>query len=170
MDAGAGLFRPRRVAPWQPDAWLGAAALFLVLGGVSAGMAATDPERVDPVARRLPHAKSPLPRTPKTGIATVYRLDGRTTASGELFNRNALTAAHRSLPFGTLVRVTNLHNQRDVVVRINDRGPNVRNRLIDLTPRAAAEIGLHGIREVRLDVLSAAGTPGNLDDLPSEVK
>jgi len=101
----------------------------------------------------------PLPRTSRVGQAGIYRLDGRTTASGELYNRNALTAAHRSLPFGTIVRVTNLRNQRTVIVRINDRGTGAGNGLIDLTPRAAALIGLHGIDvgQVRVDVVGSGG-------------
>ena len=75
----------------------------------------------------------------QTGIASVYRPTdpdggGPNAANGEYINTRALTAAHRSLPFGTLVRVTNLSNHRSVVVRINDRGPFVRGRIIDLTP------------------------------------
>ena len=98
------------------------------------------------------------------GIAGIVRdrLEGHTTASGELYNRNALAAAHRSLPFGTIVRVTNVKNQRTVTVRVNDRGAGAGNRIIDLTPRAAALVGLHGISvgEVRLEVLgSGAGRP-----------
>ncbi len=121
---------------------------------------------------RLPAAQAPLPaaRASKIGVASIYhdRLDGRTTASGEQYNRNALTAAHRSLPFGTLVRVTNVKNQRTVIVRINDRGPNVGNRLIDLTPRAAAAIGLHGISigEVRVEPLGAGAVLANPSEMP----
>lgn len=98
-----------------------------------------------------------LTRIQRDGLAGIVhdRLDARTTASGELYNRGALTAAHRSLPFGTLVRVTNVQNKRSVVVRINDRASAAGNRLIDLTPRAAAAIGLQGIAvaEVRLEVM-----------------
>jgi len=93
----------------------------------------------------------------KVGLASIVRdrLEGHTTASGELYNRNALAGAHRSLPFGTLVRVTNLQNRRSVIVRINDRASAVGNRVIDLTPRAGATIGLIGIStaEVKLDVI-----------------
>jgi len=74
------------------------------------------------------------------GTASIYH--DRRTASGERFNPKSLTAAHRSLPFGTMVRVSGLTTGRSVIVRINDRGPFLRSRLIDLTPAAAAGIGL----------------------------
>jgi rare lipoprotein A len=74
------------------------------------------------------------------GIASVYS-DHR-TASGERFSARALTAAHRTLPFGTRVRVTSVRTGRSAIVRINDRGPFIRGRIIDLSPAAAAHIGL----------------------------
>lgn len=79
----------------------------------------------------------------QVGNASWYALRS-TTASGERMNPNALTAAHRTLPFGTKVRVKNLHNGRSVVVRINDRGPFVGGRVIDLSKAAAAQIGIIG--------------------------
>jgi rare lipoprotein A len=82
------------------------------------------------------------------GIASVY--SGGGTASGERMNPGALTAAHPSLPFGTKVRVTNRHTGRSVVVRINDRGPFVKGRVIDLSPAAARAIGVGGIAQVSL--------------------
>ena len=82
------------------------------------------------------------------GIASVY--SGGGTASGERMNPGALTAAHPSLPFGTKVRVTNSHTGRSVVVRINDRGPFVKGRVIDLSPAAARAIGVGGIAQVSL--------------------
>nr|WP_300999901.1 septal ring lytic transglycosylase RlpA family protein [Halomonas sp.] len=80
------------------------------------------------------------------GQASFYadRYHGRQTASGERHDRNALTAAHRSLPFGTHVRVTRVDNGRETVVRINDRGPFVRGRVIDLSRRAAEELDMIG--------------------------
>ena len=85
------------------------------------------------------------------GIASVY-WEGQHTASGERFRPNGLTAAHRHLPFGTYVRVTNTRNGRSVVVRIVDRGPYVRGRIIDLTPAAARAIGVSGLGRVKLEV------------------
>ena len=88
----------------------------------------------------------------QTGIASVY--SGEATANGEYAHASALTAAHRTLPFGTMVEVTNIQTGRSVVVRINDRGPFVRGRIIDLTPAGARAIGLSGLASVRLTVLS----------------
>ena len=93
-----------------------------------------------------------------TGQASWYGpgFHGRRTASGEVFNQEAMTAAHRTLPFGTLVRVTNLSNNDEVVVRINDRGPFSHGRILDLSAAAAHEIGLYhaGVGQIRLEVLS----------------
>jgi rare lipoprotein A len=87
----------------------------------------------------------------QSGIASVYSY-GR-TASGEHVTASGLTAAHRSLPFGTKVRVTNKRNGRSVVVRINDRGPFVRGRVIDVTPAGAQALGFSGLAPVVLAVL-----------------
>jgi len=91
------------------------------------------------------------------GLAAYYHstFQGRRTASGESFDHNALTAAHRTLPFGTLVRVINLTNSRSVVVRVNDRGPMQKNRVIDLTRRAARELGFlaRGVTSVIIEIL-----------------
>jgi rare lipoprotein A len=90
------------------------------------------------------------------GIASVYGFPGdkyaggSKTASGENFDPGQLTAAHRTLPFGTMVRVTNKTTGQSVVVRINDRGPFIRGRVIDLSPRAAAAVGFSGLAPVSL--------------------
>ena len=88
----------------------------------------------------------------ETGIASVY--SGEKTANGEYAHASALTAAQKSLPFGTKVRVTNLHNGRSVIVRINDRGPYISGRIIDLTPAGARAIGSAGLAQVELTVLA----------------
>ena len=90
------------------------------------------------------------------GLASWYGPphDGRTAASGEVFDSHALTAAHRSLPFGTQVRVTNTRNGRSVVVRINDRGPYAAGRIIDLTPAAAHALGFSGLAPVTVEKVS----------------
>jgi rare lipoprotein A len=87
----------------------------------------------------------------QTGIASIY--SGGRTANGEYAHRGHLTAAHPSLPFGTLVRVTHKRTGRSVVVRINDRGPFVGGRIIDLTPAAAHAIGLSGLASVTVTVV-----------------
>jgi rare lipoprotein A len=87
------------------------------------------------------------------GLASVYSTEsGTKTASGERLNPGAMTAAHRSLPFGTMVRVTNERNGRSAVVRINDRGPFVRGRVIDVSPTAARALGFSGVVPVSLNV------------------
>ena len=90
--------------------------------------------------------------TAVSGLASWYGpgFHGRRTASGESFNSNALTGAHRTLPFGTQVRVVNERTGRSVVVRINDRGPYAHGRIIDLSQAAAQTIGLSGVAKVVL--------------------
>lgn len=94
----------------------------------------------------------------QTGIASYYAnmFNGRKTANGEIFNNAHMTAAHRTLPFGTLLEVTNLRNGRSVIVRVNDRGPYVRPRVIDLSKAAARKIGMqhHGITRVKISVIN----------------
>jgi rare lipoprotein A len=96
-------------------------------------------------------------RVYETGIASWYggRWHGRKTANGERYNQNSMTAAHKKLPFGTKVRVTNLKTGKSCVVRINNRGPYVRGRVIDLSVAAAKKIGSHsgGLSKVKLEVL-----------------
>ena len=90
----------------------------------------------------------------ETGIASVYDYGHERTASGERGSSTALTAAHRTLPFGTMVRVFDRDNGRSVVVRINDRGPFVHGRVIDLGPAAARVLGMgDGLAHVTLDVI-----------------
>jgi len=95
--------------------------------------------------------------TIQEGIASWYHCPGRKaiTASGEIYVPDTFSAAHRKLPFGTIVRVTNLENGKDCKVRINDRGPYIDGRIIDLTPRGAREIEMYepGIVPVRVEVL-----------------
>lgn len=104
-------------------------------------------------AKRAKRAKKPY----QVGTASWYgrRFQGKTTASGEPFNMFELTAAHRQLPMGTQIQVTNLTNGRWVVVRVNDRGPVPESRVIDLSYYAAELLGLSekGIERVRLDII-----------------
>lgn len=92
----------------------------------------------------------------QVGLASWYGpgFHGRRTASGQRFDQNGLTAAHRKLPLGSEVRVTNLENGRSIVVEINDRGPHVRSRVIDLSKGAARKLGMveEGIARVRIEI------------------
>ena len=97
----------------------------------------------------------------ESGIASVYRPSdpdggGPLAANGEQINTGALIAAHKSLPFGTLVRVTNTRNGRSAVVRIIDRNPYVKGRIIDLTPAGARAIGMDGLAQVDVTLVSNA--------------
>jgi rare lipoprotein A len=119
------------------------------------------PESKPAVVGRAPES-TPAPRAPRpvtmTGRASWYGdfHQGRLTANGEIFDKNALTAAHRTLPFGTRLRVVNLENDREVEVRINDRGPVVPGRVLDLSYAAAPALGAvgSGVIPVRMTVLS----------------
>ncbi len=124
------------------------------------------------VVRKVTVAKKPDPATPAVldahpaakansssyGVASFYTED-EWTASGEKFNTRAMTAAHPTLPFGTRLRVTNVTNGRSVVVRINDRGPYVPGRVVDLSESAAESLGMveRGVVKVKLDVVQKAG-------------
>lgn len=112
-----------------------------------------------------------IPKTPSgdslvsiaEGRASWYgpNFHGKLTANGEVFNMNDLTAAHRTLPFNTVVRVDNLDNGRTVVVRINDRGPYIDNRIIDLSRKAASDLGMihSGTASVRLSLVKEGDRP-----------
>lgn len=102
---------------------------------------------------------NPVQRASEKGLASWYGTpyDGQPSASGEIYHQEELTAAHRTLPFGTLVRVRRLDNQKSVVVRINDRGPFIQSRVIDLSRAAARLLGMKsaGLAPVALEVLDA---------------
>lgn len=137
------------------------AVLLAVLSGC-----ATQPPANTPAAKPMhasrpevqtpaPAPASPEPRVIGQGKASYYasRLHGRRTASGERLDNSDLTAAHRELPFGSLVRVTNLANQQSVVVRINDRGPHGGGRIIDVSRKAAEQLGMlrSGTAQVKIE-------------------
>jgi rare lipoprotein A len=110
----------------------------------------------DRVLRATPIA-AVATRVDETGIASVYgdSLQGRATASGEPYDRDALTAAHRTFPLGSRARVTNLKNNKSVIVRINDRGPHAAGRILDLSRSAAERLGVRtGVVRVRIEVIS----------------
>lgn len=108
----------------------------------------------NPIEVQTPQQK-PKRHWYQIGRASWYghQFQGRTTASGESYNMNSLTCAHRSLPIGSLIRVTNLRNHKSVVVRVNDRGPIVEDRIVDLSYAAAKTLDMSetGIAPVRLE-------------------
>ena len=142
-----------------------AAAAFASVALVAACQSAPPP----PPPPIPPVAEDERPAFSQVGVASWYgpHFHGNRTADGERFDMHALTAAHRTLPFDSYVRVTDLANGRSVVVRINDRGPYDGHRIIDLSARAARELGIthHGIARVRLELVdagtadAAAGVP-----------
>ncbi|HVS63295.1 MAG TPA: septal ring lytic transglycosylase RlpA family protein [Thermoanaerobaculia bacterium] len=125
----------------------GIAAATVLLAGAAIGCAGRAERPVSPTRESFT----------QRGKASWYgaKFQGRSTASGELFDMNLPSAAHRTLPFGTVVRVRNLDNGREIDVRINDRGPFVRGRIVDLSRAAAEELGMiaAGVAEVRLWVV-----------------
>lgn len=133
----------------------------------SAAVKAPAPMVAPEAPRRSPQPPAvaePAPRAltgyQTVGIASWYggKFHGRKTANGEIYDQNALTAAHRSLPFGTRLEVTNLANGRTVVVSVNDRGPFIDGRIIDLSRRAAADLGFlkSGLANVRIQAIGSA--------------
>jgi rare lipoprotein A len=132
--------------------------LVLVTGLKAAPRNNTHPEQNQ---NQMNTASMPKPQKPyQVGTASWYgrSFHGKTTASGEPFDMYQFTAAHRRLPMGTMLRVTNLENGESVVVRVNDRGPVPKSRIIDLSYGAARMIGLSGpgLEPVRLDILEPA--------------
>lgn len=111
-------------------------------------------------------SKKTAPNPYQIGRASWYgkQFHGRSTASGEAYDMFQFTAAHRQLPLGTWVRVTNLHNGRSITVRINDRGPYVVNRIIDLSYGAAQMLDLRarGTTKVRLDIVNGEEVASNM--------
>ncbi len=99
-------------------------------------------------------------RYSKEGIASWYGpgFHGKKTANGEIYNQNAMTAAHKTLPLGSVVEVKNLENGKKIIVRINDRGPFIHGRIIDLSKKGAAKLGMldSGIAKVRVTLVKTA--------------
>ena len=150
---------------------LGVLVLAMAVTGCSSAGRGSIPsgDRSDPrggVSIQAPPSRPTSPSSTQTGRASWYGQahHGRKTASGEIYDMTQLTAAHRTLPLGTRVRVTNVGNGRSVVVRINDRGPFIDGRIIDLSQAAAREIGAigAGVVSVQLEVLEAAAAEPSL--------
>ena len=132
-----------------------------ITGVLLAACASQQKPAPPPVA--APAAERPV--FTQEGMASWYGENhhGKTTANGEAFDMNGMTAAHRSLPFGTVVRVTNLTSKRMVKVRVNDRGPYAEGRIIDLSARAARELAIadHGVARVRIEQFFSDQQPGS---------
>lgn len=118
----------------------------LLLAGISAPLMAAQPGQV------------------LTGVASYYHdsLHGNKTASGKVYNKHQLSAAHKTLPLGTRVRVTEPNSGRSVVLEVNDRGPFIKGRIIDLSRRAATELGMikRGLAKVKVEILSLPSRSG----------
>lgn len=116
------------------------------------------------LASSAAHAADASKPFTQTGTASWYgnEFKGHKTANGERYNPDSFTAAHRKLPFGTMVRVTNLRNSKCVVVRINNRGPYIRGRIIDVSRAAAAKLEMFraGVVRVRIEEVSRSTPPG----------
>ena len=149
-----------------------ALALLVTVGGVSATASDSAPGHANP---HPPKSKKWV----QIGKASWYgrRFQGHRTASGEAFDLNLLTCAHRTLPIGTLLRVTNLGNRRAIMVRVNDRGPVPEGLIVDLSYRAAKSLGFHGGSNVRVRLEKVEGAEAaqlnwpelNRPDHPSEL-
>jgi rare lipoprotein A len=104
------------------------------------------------VAQFVPLAASSASAEGQSGVASVYSTEsGSRTASGARLDPHAMTAAHRSYPFGSKLKVTNRRNGRSVVLTVNDRGPFVRGRIVDVTPAAASALGFSGLVQVTVE-------------------
>ena len=159
-------------APPAPKPGIVAPAEAMTLAAVAdESTEANDPSAMDVAPMEVPHrvaARSDdnFKGYSEVGVASWYgsRFHGRPTADGETFNRLALTAAHPSMPLPSYVRVTNLENNRSITVRVNDRGPYVGDRLIDVSEQTAELLAFrrHGVTKVRVDYISKA--PVGVDD------
>lgn len=140
------------------------AVVLVVLTGLAGCATQIPPAPVPPSPSAPPPVTAPSPSVTQpffteSGIASFYGAahDGKTTADGDTFDQRAFTAAHRTLPFGTVLRVTNLSNGKMVKVKINDRGPMIDGRIIDLSAAAARALDMErkGITKVRLEAFRA---------------
>lgn len=148
---------PDSTRNWDQDALQVTNRLRRLVGGAGPLAMSNIIGRPQSQFRNTPAPAQSVSQFLQQGIASWYGpgFHGRRSASGEPFNQNAMTAAHRTLPFGTQVRVTNLRTGASVIVRINDRGPFTRGRVIDLSRAAAGEIGMlgSGVAPVKVEVL-----------------
>ncbi len=131
----------------------------IVLGCIVTGFLAASPMTVAEQGRPIQGSLITIPKLKyEIGVASWYgeEFDGYETANGEVYDMNGLTAAHRQLPFGTKIRVTNLINNRVLVLRVNDRGPYIYWRMLDVSKEAARRLGfiVGGLAPVQIEVLA----------------
>ena len=132
----------------------------LIVGCAVAGLIALSPKSEARLSGSLslPRASVVPSEQHEIGLASWYgqEVEGNQTASGEAFDSNRLTAAHHTLPFGTTIRVTNLRNHKSILLRVNDRGPHLGKRLLDVSWAAAKHLGFvhSGMTRVRVEVVS----------------
>ncbi|HZY62768.1 MAG TPA: septal ring lytic transglycosylase RlpA family protein [Edaphobacter sp.] len=132
----------------------GGVALVALALGLGAAASATD--QAPAVKQQKKHIS--LRHWVQIGTASWYgrHFQGKTTANGESYNMYALTCAHRTLPMGSWIRVTNLKNHKSVFVRVNDRGPVPENRVVDLSYAAAHAVGIKGVAKVKLEPVNSS--------------
>lgn len=152
----------RTDSPTRPRRLLTIAGAFLAIVLGVAGAQAASPDDHLSATPSVPKATSTARAKHhwyQLGVASWYGrfFQGKTTASGQPYDENAMTCAHRSLPIGSVLKVTNLRNHKSVVVRVNDRGPVPEDRVIDLSYAAAETLGFsqRGLAPVRVDLISA---------------
>lgn len=126
----------------------------VALAAFALSLGATASNPAPPAKKQAKHSR--LRHWFQIGTASWYgrHFQGKTTANGEPFNMYALTCAHRTLPLGSWIRVTNLRNHKSVFVRVNDRGPVPENRVVDLSYAAAHAVGIRGLGRVKLEPVS----------------
>jgi rare lipoprotein A len=159
----------RQAAPSKQQAWLPTQPLLPTLEKKHRGVIATTESLPHsaavsvswpPIAEKRRHTEpvttGAIPRGASVGVASFYT-EGARTANGERLNPNALTAAHPSLPFGTRLRITSVASGRSVIVRVNDRGPFIKGRAVDVSYSAAKELGMteRGVAKVKMEVVES---------------
>ncbi len=136
----------------------------LLMGWSVAALVAILPQSVAEPANYINTIAPVVQKTPyQVGVSSWYgeECSGNPTANGELFDMNGLTAAHRELPFGTRIRVTNLRNHRSLILRVNDRGPGIPGRILDVSMEAAKRLGFvqRGLVTVQIEILRYQSQP-----------
>lgn len=156
----------KRVLPF-----LACGALFVIPESASAQHSDTDRDQ-ERIERIAPGGQRAARRVMRNAVASRYArsLHGNRTANGERYDHEAMTVAHRSLPFGTHVRIVNRSNRRAIVVRVNDRGPFVRGREFDLSGGAARRLGFSGLARIEYEIVDRSTLPSQQPPPPRKVR